>query len=161
MATRNIQSLASRWEVRRLVFPWLPDSCPNAVRYARKVKLEKTQEYLHGNDTSPQKREARTRRRLSACRIFLTCFLQLMLAGTNTADGVRNFVFGSSVVTWKRSNRPFLFPPPLPLSNVRRYWLLRCVWISSKYGLRLMGSPKPRQYDLAPVSSESRARLDW
>src|SRR5882724_3057610 len=78
------------------------------------------------------------------CRIFLNLLLQLLLAGRNTADGVRNFVFGSSVATWKRSNRPFLFPPPLPPSNVRRYWLLRCIWISSKYGLRLTGSPKPR-----------------
>src|SRR5215467_3514811 len=89
--------------------------------------------------TQSHRKEARTRRRLSACRISLTCFLQLTLAGRNTADGVRNFVFGSSVVTWKRSNRPFLFPPPLPLSNVRRYWLLRCVWISSNnphYDLR-------------------------
>src|SRR6516162_2600139 len=40
--------------------------------------------------------------------------LQLTLAGRNTADGVRNLVFGSSLVTWKRSNRLFLFPPPLP-----------------------------------------------
>ncbi len=70
--------------------------------------------------------------------------LQLLLAGRNTADGVRNFVFGSSVATWTRSNRPLLFPLPLPPSNVRRYWLLRCIWISSKYGLRLTGSPKPR-----------------
>src|SRR6516225_7559818 len=109
----------------------------------RKVKLEKSQEHLHGNDPSPQKRGAHPKAPLFLSD-FSTCFLQLTLAGRNTADGVRNLVFGSSVVTWKRSNRPFPFPPPLPLSNVRRYWLLRCIWISSKYGLRLMGSPKSR-----------------
>src|SRR5258705_506168 len=91
------------------------------------------------------RRGARLRVRPSVCRFFLTLLLQLLLGGRNPADGVRNFVFGSSVATWNRSTRPFFFPPSLPPSNVRRYWLLRCIWISSKYGLRLTGSLKPRE----------------
>ena len=58
---------------------------------------------------------------ISSSNSPLKSTLQLLLAGRNTADGVRNFVFGSSVATWKRSNRPLLFPLPLPPSNVRRY----------------------------------------
>src|SRR5260370_30826124 len=55
---------------------------------------------------------------------FLNLLLQLFLAGGNPADGVWNFVFGSWVPPWKRSNRPLLFPRPLLPSNLNRYCFL-------------------------------------
>jgi len=63
-------------------------------------------------------------------------------AGRNTSEGVRNCTLGSSVTTRMRSKRPF-FPPRLE-SKVNRYWLFRCSWISSRYGLKVTGTPNPR-----------------
>jgi len=93
------------------------------------------------------------------------------LRGGNTADGVRNFVFGSSVATWKRIEPAFAFPAAV--ATVERpgdTGLLRCIWISSKVWLEINGFAetevvrlgagffrKPRQVGLGIESAERTA----
>lgn len=88
-----------------------------------------------------EKQKARTSR-LAPCSNCLACSaFRYSTGGRNTSEGVRNSTFGTSETTRTRSNLPFF--PPLP-TKLSKYWLARCIWISSKYGFNVTGEPKPR-----------------
>ena len=80
-------------------FEFLDHISPKMPNMSGKSNWKKDKNIFTGMTQGSQKREGQTQgERLSVCG-FSNLLFQLLLAGRNTADGVRNFVFGSSVAT--------------------------------------------------------------